>query len=65
MFRGLVDVADFRGDPNNAPPPHTEPGEPKSSDDNDADRPPDADGSPDRPRTVPVGADSDDGDRPG
>ena len=59
VFRGLVDVADFRGDANNAPPPHTEPGEP-SSDDNDADRPPEAEGSPDRPRTVPVGADTDD-----
>ena len=61
VFRGLVDVADFRGDANNAPPPHTEPGEPTGSDDNDADRPPDAEGSPDRPRTVPVGADGDDG----
>jgi hypothetical protein len=60
VFRGVVDVADFRGDANNAPPPHTEPGEPKGSDDDDADRPPDAEGTPDRPRTVPVGADSHD-----
>ena len=60
VFRGLVDVADFRGDTNNGPTPHTEPGEPKGSDDNDAEGPPDAEGSPDRPRTVPVGADSDD-----
>ncbi len=29
VFRGLVDVADFRGEANNAPAPHTEPGEPK------------------------------------
>ena len=60
VFGGLVDVADFRGDANNALSAHTEPGEPKSSDDDDAERPADADGSPDRPRTVPVGADSDD-----
>jgi len=60
VFRGLVDVADFRGDQQNAPPPHTEPDEQTSSDDNAAESPPNADGSAERPRTAAVGADNDD-----
>ena len=62
VFRGLVDVADFRGEANNAPLPHTEPGEPKGSDDHDAETRSETDGPAEQPRTVPAGADSDDDD---
>jgi uncharacterized protein with von Willebrand factor type A (vWA) domain len=60
VFRGLVDVADFRGDPNNSPLPNTEPGEPQGSDDKNTEPRPDADGVVEQPRTAPAGADSDD-----
>ena len=60
VFRGLVDVADFRGDPNNSPLPNTEPGEPKSSDAKDTEPRPEADGAVEQPRAAPAGADSDD-----
>ena len=60
VFRGLVDVADFRGDPNNAPLPNTEPGEPKSSDGKDTEPRPEADGAVEQPRATPAGADNDD-----
>ncbi len=59
VFRGLVDVADFRGDPNTAPLPNTEPGEPKSSDAKVTEPRPDADHAVEQPRTAPAGADSD------
>ena len=60
VFRGLVDVADFRGDPNNAPLANTEPGEPKGTDARDSEPRPDAEGAVEQPRTAPAGADSDD-----
>ncbi len=60
VFGGLVDVADFRGDPNNAPSPHTEPGEPKNSDARENEPRPQADGAVEQPRVAPAGADGDD-----
>ena len=60
VFRGMVDVADFRGDPNNAPAPHTEPGAPKDTQHQQPDSP-ERDGEETAPRTAPAGADSDDG----
>ena len=60
VFRGLVDVADFRGDPNNASSRNTEPGEPKSSDAREDEPRPGADGAVEQPRVAPAGADRDD-----
>ena len=60
VFGGLVDVADFRGDPNNAPSPNTEPGEPKNSDARENEPQPQADGAVEQPRVAPAGADGDD-----
>ncbi len=62
VFRGLVDVADFRGEANNAPLPNTEPGEPKGSENRDSETRSETDGPDEQPRTVPAGADSDDDD---
>src|SRR6476646_10527586 len=56
VFRGLVDVADFRGEANNAPLPNTEPGEPKGSENRDAETRSETDGPDEQPRTVPAGA---------
>jgi uncharacterized protein with von Willebrand factor type A (vWA) domain len=40
VFRGLTDVADFRGEASNQPSPHTEPGPPSGMTDPEAEEPP-------------------------
>ena len=60
VFRGVVDVADFRGDPNNAPLPNTEPGPQKGADHDDAEPRAEADGAAEQPRAAPAAADADD-----
>lgn len=64
VFRGLTDVADFRGEASNRPPPNTEPGAPKSAAAPDGDQPPQVDSRDDEPRTAPAAADTDEDDVP-
>jgi uncharacterized protein with von Willebrand factor type A (vWA) domain len=58
VFRGLVDVADFRGDPRNSFLANTQPGPPKDSGTPDSEQQPQVDGDPDRPRSAPAAPDS-------
>ena len=60
VFRGLTDVADFRGEASNQPSPHTEPGPPSGMTDPDAEEPPAAEQpGAEQPRAAPAAADSD------
>jgi uncharacterized protein len=61
VFRGLTDVADFRGEASNQPSPHTEPGPPSGMTDPEAEEPPAAEQpGAEQPRAAPAAADTDD-----